>query len=74
MLLTIFVYVAVTIIVFTAIYCQHKMNEYIRGMYRTVNSGAHVTNNWSKEIILTTNLIFSGLCVAIIILLMYIIF
>ena len=74
MLLTIFVYIAVAIIVFTAIYCQHKLNKYIKGMYRTISSGAHVTNNWSKEIILTANLIFSGLCIAIIILIVYTIF
>ena len=74
MLLKCLVYLIVLIIVISAIFCQHKLNKYIKGMYRTISSGAHVTKNWSKEIILTANLIFSGLCIAIIILIVYTIF
>lgn len=74
MLLKFLVYLVVLIIVIGAIFCQHKLNRYIKSMYRTIGSGARVTKNWSKEIILTANLIFSGLCIAIIILIVYTIF
>lgn len=71
MFLTFVVYIGILIIVFGACYCQHVLNKYVEGMYRSINSGSKIDYNWGKEVVLTMDLIIGGLCAAILILLVY---